>query len=49
MSITGDESLSWFTLAANLLPVTLGNIVGGAGMVALVYFFIYQRGKVAAK
>jgi formate/nitrite transporter len=29
----------------NLLPVTLGNIVGGAGMVALVYYFIYLRGK----
>jgi formate/nitrite transporter FocA (FNT family) len=30
-------------LFANLLPVTLGNIVGGAGMVGLVYWFIYIR------
>lgn len=29
----------------NILPVTLGNIVGGAGMVAFVYYFIYLRGK----
>jgi len=29
----------------NLLPVTLGNIVGGAGFVALVYYFIYLRGE----
>lgn len=29
----------------NIVPVTLGNIVGGAGMVALVYYFIYLRGK----
>lgn len=29
----------------NLVPVTLGNIVGGAGFVALVYYFIYLRGK----
>jgi formate transporter len=28
---------------ANLLPVTLGNIIGGAGMVGLVYWFCYLR------
>jgi formate transporter len=28
----------------NLVPVTLGNIVGGAGLVGLVYWLIYQRG-----
>ncbi len=28
---------------ANLLPVTLGNIIGGALMVGLVYWFIYLR------
>jgi formate transporter len=27
----------------NLLPVTIGNIVGGAGFVGLVYWFIYLR------
>jgi formate transporter len=27
----------------NLVPVTLGNIVGGAGLVGLVYWLIYQR------
>ncbi len=31
-------------IAANLVPVTLGNIVGGAGGVALVYWAIYLRG-----
>jgi len=30
---------------ANLLPVTIGNIIGGAGLVGLVYWFIYLRGK----
>lgn len=29
----------------NLLPVTLGNVIGGAGFVALVYYFIYLRGE----
>jgi formate transporter len=30
---------------ANLLPVTIGNIIGGAFMVGLVYWFIYLRKK----
>lgn len=30
-------------LIANLLPVTLGNIVGGAGFVALAYFYAYKK------
>ncbi|MDP6804530.1 MAG: formate/nitrite transporter family protein [Rhodospirillales bacterium] len=29
---------------ANLIPVTLGNIVGGGGLVALTYYVIYLRG-----
>lgn len=29
----------------NIIPVTLGNIVGGAGLVAFVYYFIYLRNK----
>lgn len=30
-------------LLANLLPVALGNLVGGTGTVALVYWFLYLR------
>ena len=30
-------------LAANLVPVTLGNIVGGSGLVALTYWLVYLR------
>ncbi len=30
-------------LFSNLLPVTIGNIIGGAVMVGLVYWFIYLR------
>jgi formate transporter len=29
---------------ANLVPVTIGNIIGGALMVGIVYWFIYLRG-----
>ncbi|MEX2649180.1 MAG: formate/nitrite transporter family protein [Alphaproteobacteria bacterium] len=28
---------------ANLIPVTIGNVIGGAGLVGLVYWFIYLR------
>lgn len=41
---TNLDSLNWFALARNLLPVTLGNLVGGAGMVGIVYWVIYRRG-----
>lgn len=37
-------SLTWPNFfVANLLPVTIGNIIGGALMVGLVYWFIYLR------
>lgn len=41
---TSLDALNWVRLACNLLPVTLGNLVGGAGMVGLVYWVIYRRG-----
>jgi formate/nitrite transporter len=30
-------------LFTNLLPVTLGNIVGGAGFVGVIYWWLYGR------
>jgi formate/nitrite transporter len=33
----------WWGFAANLVPVTLGNIAGGSLMVAAVYYLIYNR------
>ena len=37
-------NLSWANfVVANLLPVTIGNVIGGAGMVGLAYWFIYLR------
>ena len=37
-------NLTWANFfLANLLPVTIGNIIGGAGLVGLVYWFIYLR------
>ena len=49
ITVAGVEHLNWNGLWTNLLPVTLGNIAGGSVMVALVYYFIYQRGKAAVK
>lgn len=37
-------SLDWGGFVGNLVPVTIGNVIGGSVMVALVYFTIYRRG-----
>jgi formate transporter len=37
-------SLDWSGFIGNLIPVTLGNIIGGSVMVALIYHLIYRRG-----
>jgi formate transporter len=42
LAVSGAESLTWMGLWSNLLPVTLGNIVGGGVMVALVYRSVYR-------
>jgi len=42
--LCAPEAVTWGGLVANLVPVTLGNLVGGAGMVGLVAFVIYRRG-----
>jgi formate/nitrite transporter len=36
-------ALSWTGFLVSLIPVTLGNIVGGAGLVGGAYWFIYLR------
>jgi formate transporter len=39
-------SITWNNfLVSNLLPVTLGNIVGGSLLVAAVYWFVYLRSR----
>lgn len=38
------QHLSWVAfLAGNLIPVTIGNIIGGAGFVGLIYWMVYVR------
>ncbi|MEW6690785.1 MAG: formate/nitrite transporter family protein [Pseudomonadota bacterium] len=45
MLLAGEAN--WAGLAANLVPVTLGNILGGSVMVALVYYLIYRSPRLA--
>jgi formate/nitrite transporter FocA (FNT family) len=43
-----QQHVTWsHFLVDNLVPVTLGNIVGGALLVGLVYWFVYLRGRPA--
>ncbi len=37
------DGLTWVGFVQNLVPVTLGNTIGGSLMVGLVYWFIYLR------
>lgn len=46
ITVANFAKLTWGNfLINNLIPVTLGNIVGGAGLVGLVYWFAYLRTK----
>ena len=36
-------SLTWANFAWSLVPVTLGTLIGGAGLVGAVYWFVYLR------
>ena len=37
------EALTWPAFFVSLVPVTIGNIIGGGGLVGGVYWFIYLR------
>ena len=38
------STLTWERfVGANLVPVTIGNIIGGAVMVGAIYWFVYLR------
>lgn len=43
--ILAGADIPFRALATNLMPVTLGNIVGGAGGVAITYWLVYCRGR----
>ena len=39
------EAITWLGFLGNLVPVILGNLVGGSVLVALVYHMIYRRAR----
>ena len=43
--VAGIEMLTMVGFARNIVPVVLGNIVGGSLLVALVYYVIYRHGQ----
>jgi len=48
-AIPTGENLTWSRfLTHNLVPATAGNIVGGAALVGLVYWFVYLRPRAGA-
>jgi formate/nitrite transporter len=42
-ALQGDGDIGFFDFLENIVPVTLGNIVGGGVLVALVYWLVYVR------
>jgi formate transporter len=47
---TDFPALTWSNfLVGNLLPVTVGNIIGGSVMVGIVYWFVYLRANTETK
>jgi formate/nitrite transporter len=42
-STAGYDALTWPAFFLSLVPVTIGNIIGGGGLVGAVYWFIYLR------
>jgi formate transporter len=46
--VAGVDHVTWARfMLANLVPVTIGNVIGGALMVGAVYWFVYLRRKEA--
>ena len=41
--VAEGQLVSWSGMLGNLVPVILGNLLGGAGLVGLVYWAIYLR------
>ena len=44
-SAASYAALTWPAFFVSLIPVTIGNIIGGGGLVGAVYWFIYLRGR----
>ena len=45
--LAGGEAVTTTGFISNMIPVTLGNIVGGGVFVALIYWLVYLREQAA--
>ena len=45
IAMLAGADITPLAFAANLVPVTLGNMIGGSVFVALVYWLAYRRGR----
>jgi formate/nitrite transporter len=43
LTASGSDPITWTGSLLNLGVVTVGNVIGGTGLVALVYWFVYLR------
>ncbi len=48
LQAAAGDPVNWLGIVRNLVPVILGNIVGGSVLVALVYYLIYRPRQAAA-
>ena len=44
---TSADAISWVGFFSNIVPVILGNLIGGSVLVGLVYHIIYRRAKLS--
>lgn len=44
LTASGGDPISWTGAWVNFAVVTIGNVIGGTGLVALVYWFVYLCG-----
>lgn len=43
LTLSGGDPIAATSVLVNLAVVTIGNVIGGTGLVALVYWFVYLR------
>ena len=43
LTLSGGDPIAGTSVLVNLAVVTIGNVIGGTGLVALVYWFVYLR------
>jgi len=49
MFLDKTHSITWGGFFHNIIPVTLGNIIGGAFFVSTLYYFVYVKCQIDTK